>query len=525
MRSGTLFAAALGLCLGCGGAPPARPVSSPAPAPGDAPAAATPTRPPHVRRAAVAGSWYPRDPGALARIIDDLLDAAPKAKVAGGPVRALVSPHAGYNYSGAVAARAFKLVQGEARRRVIVIGPAHHVAFSGAAVEDFTHYRTPLGDVPLDLEAVAALRAQGSLGEHDGAGAGEHSIEMVLPFLQRALAPGFLLVPVLVGSIDPAGARALAEALRPFADERTLVVASGDLTHYGESYDYVPFPRSPSLPMQIAALDRGFYERLLDLDPEGLAAYREKTSIDACGYGPFLVLASLLSPDAHSALVRYETSGESTGDWQSSVSYVSASFAGPRAPVDAGEALPRQDMKALLDLAIRALDRGVRAGGAVDPDAVRGSMRLGTRLEQDGASFVTLTERGELRGCIGNLTPREPLFRSVIDNAVAAALHDPRFAPVQPVELAGLEVEVSVLGPLRPVASPSAIRLGVDGVRMEKGLRSAVFLPEVAVKQGWTVPVLLDELAAKGQMARGAWREGARLSVFVTQTLSRRFGR
>ena len=105
-----------------------------------------------------------------------------------------------------VAARAFKVVQGEARRRVIVIGPAHHIAFSGAAVENYTHYRTPLGDIPVDVAAVAALRAKVGLGEHDGAGAGEHSIEMVLPFLQRALAPGFLLVPVLVGSIDPVDA-------------------------------------------------------------------------------------------------------------------------------------------------------------------------------------------------------------------------------------------------------------------------------------------------------------------------------
>ncbi len=526
MRRRRLLVVALVLAAGCRGAPTLAPAETMSTARAPVALAATlPASPTHVRRPAVAGSWYPRDPEELAQTIDRLLRDAPKAKVKGGPVRALVAPHAGYAFSGEVAARAFKLVQGEARRRVIVLGPAHNFAISGAAVEDFTHYRTPLGDVPLDVDAIAALRAQGTLGEHDGVGQGEHSIEMQLPFLQRALEPGWTLLPVLVGAIDPEGARALAEALRPFADERTLVIASGDLTHYGDAYGYYPFPASPALPGKIAALDRGLYERVLDLDPEGIAVYREKTSINACGYGPFLVLSSMLSPDARPLLVRYETSGAYTGDWKSSVSYAALSFSGPRPPVDAGQALPRRDMGALVDLAIRALDRGVRSSGPVDPEAVRGSTRLSARLEQDGASFVTLTAKGELRGCIGTLAPEKALWRSVVENAVAAARNDTRFAKVAPAELAELEVEVSALGPLRVIASPAEIRLGADGVLMQKGLRSAVFLPEVATEQGWNLSTLLDELAAKGSMGRGAWKDGAKLSVFVTQTLARQVTR
>ena len=514
------IAIAIAIAIGCQSAPAPAPTSlTPHPANTAASAElASPTK--HVRRPAVAGSFYPRDPDDLTRVVDDLLADAPRPKVKGGPIRALLSPHAGIGYSGRVAARAFKLVQGEARRRVIVLGPAHQIAVSGAAVEDFTHYRTPLGDIPLDRAAITALRAKGTLGEHDGAGAGEHSIEVVLPFLQRALAPGWTLVPVLVGTIDAEEARTIADALRPFADEHTLVVASGDLTHYGSDYGYLPFPRTPALPAKIAALDRGFYARLLDLDPPGIAEYRDKTGINACAYGPSLVLASLLSPDARPALVAYETSGGNTGSFRTSVSYAALRFAGPRAPADAKDALSRRAMKALFDLTLQALDRGVRTASPVDPDAIRGSTPLEARLEENGASFVTLTKRGDLRGCVGTVTPRGPLWRSVIDNAVAAARHDTRFPPVKPGELASIGVEVSVLSPLRVIASPAQIRLGTDGVFLEKGLRSAAFLPEVATEEGWDLPTLIAELAQKGDMPAHAWQDGARLSTFITQTFA-----
>src|SRR5262249_42386843 len=152
--------------------------------------------------------------------------------------------------------------------------------------------------------------------------------------------------------------------------------------------------------------------------------------IDACGYHALLILANLLAPDVRATLVRYETSGANARSYDSSVSYVAAAFAGPHAPANAREALPRSEMKALLGVAIRALKRAVRAGAEVDPATARGDLRDGGRLGDAAGSFVTLKKRGELRGCIGTLAATRPMWQSVAANAMAAALRDDRFPTV-----------------------------------------------------------------------------------------------
>ena len=164
-----------------------------------------------VRPAAVAGSWYPGSAERLAREVDAMLDAAKPVKRLGGRVRALVAPHAGYAFSGPTAAAAFRQVHGESRTRVILLGPSHAGAFHGVAIDLLrAAYRTPLGEVPVDRGAVDALRrsTSGLFAEHDDADHGEHSLEMELPMLQRALAPGFAIVPSSSAAIDLAGARA-----------------------------------------------------------------------------------------------------------------------------------------------------------------------------------------------------------------------------------------------------------------------------------------------------------------------------
>jgi AmmeMemoRadiSam system protein A len=345
---------------------------------------------------------------------------------------------------------------------------------------------------------------------------------MELPMLQRALAPGFAIVPLLVGGIGLDDAHAVAEAIRPLADQDTLIVASGDFTHYGKNYGYEPFPANArDLPQKLIALDDGLVAPLLALDPAKMAQYREKTKIDACGYGPFVVLAELLSPDVRGEVVRHDTSGALNGDYSSSVGYVAAVFSGPTPPRFAARAIPRPEMATLLEIATRAVTRAATVAGPVDYEATRQGLTIGPRLGAEGASFVTLTEGGDLRGCIGSLVAREEVWRSVARNAVLAAREDDRFKPVRADEVAKLTVEVSVLSPLRPVASANELRLGDEGVVMSKAGARAVFLPEVPLEQGWDKTRWLEELGQKAGLDKDAWRSGARFDAFTTQTLER----
>jgi AmmeMemoRadiSam system protein B/AmmeMemoRadiSam system protein A len=477
-----------------------------------------------VRQPAVAGSWYAGDRADLAAEVDGFLAAAdPPEPEGAGRVRALIAPHAGYRYSGATAAYAYEVVKGQEPSRVIVLGPAHGGAVRGLSITRRTHYETPLGEIPIDLAAVETLRRDGLVGAEENAHAREHSIEIQLPFLQRALAPGWKLVPVLVGRLDMDGYARAAELVREVTHGDTLVVVSGDFTHYGPNYGYVPFPADDEVAGRLRALDLGAYELIASRDRAGLAAYRESTGITACGLGPAMVLMGMLPAQATATLLRYETSGDMQGSYRNSVSYLAIAFTSPQAlgsasAADATATLSSADMELLHLIARRALLRAV----ADDPDVIEveqlvGGRKLPLELVRPSGAFVTLERDGRLRGCVGHIDPVSPLYRAVIENARNAALHDSRFSPVERDELEGLDVEVSVLSPLRPIASPEAFRVGEHGIVMRKHGRRAVYLPEVALEQGWDRELTLASLSRKAGLPPDAWRSDTQLYVFTTQ--------
>jgi len=268
-----------------------------------------------VRPAVVAGSWYPGDAEELARYIDTQLEAAPQGEPQ-GRVRALIAPHAGYMFSGPTAAAAFRLVRGHVARRVIVLGPAHRGGFKGLSIAAVQAYESPLGRIPLDREAIARLRQSPLVGSYAPAHAKEHSIEMQLPFLQRALKPGWTLVPILVGEMDADDYARAGALLRPLAHADTLVVVSGDLTHYGPRYHYLPFSQDARIRERLARLDKGMLRFITDHDPEGLTRYQKQTGITACAFGPVMVLLGLMPPQAKVRLVKYTTSGALTHNYR-----------------------------------------------------------------------------------------------------------------------------------------------------------------------------------------------------------------
>ena len=464
----------------------------------------------------LAGMWYDADKQRLSGEIDSYIAKADTSSLE--KVQALVLPHAGYRYSGPVAAFGLKAVLGREYTRVIVIGPSHRVYMNGYAhVSDMTHLATPLGEVPLDLEAAAELRKHPEFRVVRGVDESEHSVQIQVPLLQRAL-KDFRLVPIVVGNVDEETIKRMAAILRGIVDDKTLVVASSDFTHYGRDYGYVPF--EDDIPANLEKLDMGAWDKIQNKDAVGFADYVDDTGATICGRYPIAILLSMLSPDSQAQLLKYDTSGRMTGDDRMSVSYLSIAFTGTwpaaaivkeeNAPADA--TLSHEDKAGLLALARGMLETYVKSGKTASPEDLGITITPGMR--QVMGTFVTLQTGGELRGCIGEIFPRRPLFKAVMERAVDAGVNDPRFPPVSKQELPLLHYEISALTPPVPVASYKEIVLGRHGMVIEKNGRSAVFLPQVAPEQHWTLEETLTHLSMKAGLSPEAWKEGASWTVF-----------
>jgi AmmeMemoRadiSam system protein B len=270
---------------------------------------------------AVAGSWYPADSGVLARTVDQLLAAA-----APGTGTAAIAPHAGFAYSGPLAAAAVRSVAHGRVRRVVLLGPSHYFGFSGAAVPGAARaLRTPLGDCHVDREAVASLREQAGFLADDRFFEPEHALEAELPFLQRALGVPFSVVPILMGggaTRDDAGR--VAAAITPWLDVDTRVVVSSDFTHFGPRFGYVPF--EDGVPDGIHRLDHGALDAIAAGDPSEFGSYVDRTGATICGRRAIDVLLRLACGASGGTLLGYDTSGRMTGSWDHSVSYAAVVF-------------------------------------------------------------------------------------------------------------------------------------------------------------------------------------------------------
>jgi AmmeMemoRadiSam system protein B/AmmeMemoRadiSam system protein A len=483
--------------------------------------AAASTRPP-----AVAGAFYPGDPAELRSQVATMLAGSPDRARS----RALVGPHAGYVYSGAVAGRAFATLDPSTVRRVILLGPSHHESFSGGALPDrrFDSFSTPLGDVAVDTAAIDTLRGNPDFRGPASAHGPEHSLEVELPFLQLA-APKARIVPILVGArTDRETARRMAHALVPLLDDSTVVVVSSDFTHFGDRYGWTPFS-GPQVGEQLERLGRDTAGRLAAVDPAGFSHQVEVSGDTMCGARPAVVLVELLDHafNGSGEVLEVTTSGRLTGSWDLSVTYAAVAFAGswtawrePPAPPPLPTISPGDGAR-MVALARATLESFLRHDGSIaEWYASPHDPAVSTAL---AGAFVTLNHRGKkpgdpgrLRACMGVIEARQPLEDAVVQAAVWAA-RDPRFPPLTADELEGLDIEVSVLSPAHPVAGAGDIVVGRDGVILEKGGHRALFLPQVAVEQKWDRTTMLDSLARKAGLPANWWREGAEFQVFTAE--------
>lgn len=469
-----------------------------------------------VFESTLAGRWYEADKDKLTVEIDGYL-----AKAEAPPlehVQAIIVPHAGYRYSGPIAAHGYKQVAGKHFSRIVVMGPSHHLPMGNvASVPDATHYATPLGEVPLDTDFIAALLKHPQFKCIPGADTEEHSVQIQIPLLQRAVGD-FKLVPMVVGQLDADTTRAMAKVLTGLIDADTLVVASSDFTHYGPNYDYLPF--KDDVENNLKKLDMGAWECIQKKDPGAFADYVRRTGDTICGYSPIGVLLAALPPESEPHLLKYDTSGRITGDTTNSVSYLAIAFTGAwkkGKPMETGNesaaTLSDEDKQQLLKLARGTLEGYVKDGQVPTPEHL--GIKITPGMSQNMGAFVTLTEKGELRGCIGEIVPMRALCKAVMEHAIDAGVNDTRFNPVTVAELPQLHYEITAWPTApQPVASYKDIVLGKHGIVLRKSGHTALFLPQVPGEQGWDVEQTLTHLSAKAGLPPDAWKEGASLSVF-----------
>ena len=480
-----------------------------------------------IRTAAVAGLFYPADPTELRSVVDRLLWnsrvnqradarqgtvelarpnalAANVAAIPGGvneaeavAPKALISPHAGYVYSGAVAAAAYRLLARARGKvsRVVLLGPSHRFSFSGMVATSARAYETPLGVVPIDQQWLEQARDVPFLGISDEAHEGEHCLETQLPFLQRVLGD-FTLVPIICGHADAEQVANLLDRL--WGGPETLIVVSSDLSHY---LDY----------RACRALDEETRAAIERLDPLALTSER------ACGAVP---VKGLLTAAGRRGM-RVKTldlcnSGDTAGPRDRVVGYGAWAFWEQQATLELCDDMVSRH-GALMNEVVRGAIRGIGASRALEG--------LPAAFRRPGASFVTLHKAGRLRGCCGSALARRPLVEDIRANAVRSAFGDPRFAPLEPMEWDEVSLSVTLLSPLQTMSFESEADLlsqmqpHRDGLVIEDAGRGALFLPAV-----WKMLThkqeFLAHLKAKAGLSHDHWSASFRASRFwTTQTL------
>jgi AmmeMemoRadiSam system protein B/AmmeMemoRadiSam system protein A len=452
-----------------------------------------------VRQPAVAGSFYPGSEEALRKTVSEMLKKARPPEIE-GKIVGLISPHAGYVYSGQVAANAYRLVEGKSYDAVIVVAPSHHVYFDGSSVYAGGEYRTPLGDVPIDRALVdALLKADPSIVFNPQAHLQEHSIEVQVPFLQMTV-KNFRLVPIVIGDQSFANCERLAKAIVACTQgKNVLLVASSDLSHY-HPYD------------EALRLDQVVMDDVLAYDYRRLAEDLSARRCEACGGGPVITVMMAAQALGASKAVKlaYANSGDVTGDKSGVVGYFAAALVGePTVGVDLG--LGETEKKELLKIARNAIEARLRGFPIPRPES------SSDKLEEERGAFVTLTEGGRLRGCIGHIRGTQPLDLTISEMAIAAATEDPRFPPMTADELDRVVIEISVMTPLETITDPEKIEVGKHGIYIQKGYNSGLLLPQVATDYGWDRYEFLDHTCMKAGLPAGCWREGAKIQIFSAQ--------
>lgn len=440
------------------------------------------------RQPAVAGSFYPSDPTQLREMVKGFFDKA-KPDETEGLVRAIVVPHAGYVFSGGVAASGYNQLDPDyPYKRVFVIASSHRVSIGKASVYTIGDYITPLGKLEVDQEISAKLAANGDYFTDDPlAHIQEHSVEVQLPFLQMKLKNKFKIVPIVLGTQTPSVCRGIAGVLKTYFVPENLFVISADFSHYPAYEDAMKVDAATA-----AAFCSNSTEKFLSV----LKA-NEKLSIpdlatSMCAWPAGYTLLNITEGDKSLQFKKtdYKNSGDIQpyGDKSSVVGYNAITISQP----DGRQfQLTDTDKKELLRIARSTVDSYVRTR-QIPPLQQEKYSRT---LQEKAGAFVTLKIDGKLRGCIGSFEPDDPLYKVVQRMAIASSTQDSRFTPVEVPELPDIVIEISVLTPLKKIKDIKEIQLGKHGIYIRQGYMGGTFLPQVATETGWTLEEFLGHCA------------------------------
>jgi hypothetical protein len=463
-----------------------------------------------VRVSVWEGKFYPRDKKELNRVLEDFLKRD-KRIILEGKLKALIVPHAGYIFSGKTAGYAYREIYPEDIKVVIILGANHRYPGDKAYIYPEGYFQTPLGKIKVDERIVKILTESCKLLEiNKEAHKLEHSIEVQLPFLQKVLVD-FTIVPIIVGRLDIQECKILGRALSDLLKkDNFLLIASSDLSHYPE--------------YKIAKeVDNLVIREILRVDPDSLILkineINERNIPNLacllCGKEAVLTLlyAMKFLDIEEGKLLHYTNSGEIWNKKEEVVGYAAISFR--KEYLELKELnLNNKEKKELLNIARRSIDYYLKKGKILDYTP------KSRKLFKKYAAFVTLKKNGRLRGCIGSILPEYPLYQNIIYMAYQAAFEDSRFSKVSLDELKDIDIEISILSPLKRIKDVSEIEMGKDGVVLEYRDRFGLFLPQVAIETGWSRERFLNELCwQKLKLPPDSWKE-KKMNIYTFRVIS-----
>lgn len=453
------------------------------------------------RQPAVAGQFYPGDKDELNNMLSELFKKAQPKKAEN--VAAIIAPHAGYVFSGEVAASSFNQVDFSRNfDNVFILASSHRAYFDGASIYILGNYITPLGVVNVNMDIADALIQENEYFTYDPrAHQTEHSIEVQLPFLQYNMGENLKIVPIVLGTQSPKVVKSIAESLKPYFNENNLFVISSDFSHY-PNYENANLYDQKTGEALVANSSANFLQSINSKEDDDVP----NLSTRACGWSALLTLIYLTENNQEFSYqkISYKNSGDTPyGDKDRVVGYhsivVSRSYSN-----NSGFNLTNRDKTDLLRIARTTVDEITRTGKVSDLN----ENDFSENITKNCGAFVTLNKNHQLRGCIGRFTADEPLYKVVQEMAVAAATQDNRFMPVQQEELDEIDIEISVLTPMKKIESIDEIELGRHGIYIKKGYRSGTFLPQVATETGWTLEEFLGHCARdKAGIGWDGWKE------------------
>ncbi len=448
-----------------------------------------------IRKPVWAGRFYDARPQVLSEQIEQWLKEAEYKPNPDSQLKALIAPHAGYVYSGKVAAYAYKQVQDKPFDTVVIIGPSHHFGFRGCSIYPRGSYASPLGLIDIDQNLAKKLSQETGYGFIPKAHEKEHSIEVQIPFIQKTI-PNAKIIPVIMGVPSKGTIETLSKGMAAIASEKKVfVVISTDMSHYLSKE-------------KANKRDKNTIHLIKSKDIQKLESkILSQENIMCGGAGVVAALQYAIGlGETHVNLLCYDDSSSAGGPESQVVGYMAAALYVNKETDNFS--LSQSEKEALLNIASSAIQSYIREKKMIFPEPKN------PKLHVDRGAFVTLKRKGRLRGCIGFIEPIAPLYKTVAQAAVYAACHDARFPPLSVSELEGVEIEISVLTLPQKIEDISVIEVGRHGLIISKDTKKGLLLPQVATENNWSKRNFLEQTCLKAGLPKDSWKNGADIYIF-----------